>query len=178
MRSEALGCSVFLTQCISIHNCALLEPGSACLDKTSTGPIHLCHCPSLNSPTPLSSAAPSSRAHGLDVLWDQHPPAVPASHTAWLQLPDTPQGWAPLQGLHQAVAWGAGRCSRESPGRWCICHPCAMISPPCPCAPHMGTHGQGSPIPPRDPALLTGYLAPHLCHQHSCQERNEKQNPP
>lgn len=43
---------------------------------------------------------------------------------------------------------------------------------------HLAPLFKDFPILPQDLALLTEYLAPHLCHQRVCEERNQKQNPP
>lgn len=92
----------------------------------------------------------------------QDPPAVPAPNTACLQLPETPQGWFPSAGAPSGCGVGGRQVQQGKP--W------TMV--------HLAPLSEDVPVLPQDPALLTGYLAPHLCHQHICEERNQKQNPP
>lgn len=87
------------------------------------------------------------------MLWDQDPPAVPAPNTACLQLPETPQGWFPSAEAPSGCGMGGRQVQQGKP--W------AMV--------HLAPLSEDVPILPQDPALLTEYLAPHLCHQHICE---------
>lgn len=99
---------LFLMECTSIHNSAPLQPGSACLSNTSTGPIHLCQCP----PAAPTSAAHSSRAEGSAAL----ALAMRAAPSA----------------LHLSQPGGAPVGSKE---QWCLWHLQPRL-PSCPRTPH------------------------------------------